>query len=69
MLQKINHKLAAASAFALTAVMTGPAFAGPLAEAASSEMDKGELALVGAAVLTLCGVVALIRAGRKASGG
>ena len=56
-------------AVASTALVAAPAFAGDLATAATEGMDKAELALIGAAVLTLCGVVALIRAGRRASGG
>lgn len=56
-----------ASAFAITAMATAPAFAGDLATAATESMDKGELMLIGVAVLTLCGVIALIRAGKRAA--
>lgn len=65
----LRSKLAAASAVAMTAAMTGPAFAGELAEAATSGMDKSELMLIGVAVLAVSGVIFLIRAGRKTAGG
>ncbi|MEN5260262.1 hypothetical protein [Stenotrophomonas hibiscicola] len=58
-----------AAAIASTAMVAAPAFAGDLATAATEGMDKGELMLIGAAVLTLCGVVALIKKGQRASGG
>jgi len=58
-----------AAAIASTALVAAPAFAGDLATAATEGMDKGELMLIGAAVLTLCGVVALIKKGQRASGG
>lgn len=58
-----------AAAIASTALVAAPAFAGELATAATEGMDKGELMLIGAAVLTLCGVVALIKKGQRASGG
>ncbi len=69
MFQKINHKLAVASAVAMTAAMSGPAFAGELAGAVTDGIDKGEITLIGVAVLGLAGLIALIRAGRKAAGG
>jgi hypothetical protein len=56
-----------ATAFAVTAMASAPAFAGDLAEGATSGMDKAELMLIGVAILTLCGVIALIRAGKKAA--
>lgn len=56
-----------ATAFAVTAMASAPAFAGDLASAATDGMDKAELLLIGAAVLTLCGVIALIRSGKKAA--
>ena len=55
-----------ASALALTA-MVAPAFAGELASAVTEGIDKAELMLIGAAVLALAGVIALIRAGKKAA--
>jgi hypothetical protein len=58
-----------AAAVVSTAMVSVPAFAGELANAATEGMDKTELGLIGAAVLAMCGLVALIRAGRKASGG
>jgi len=65
-LRKIGIK---AAAIASTALVAAPAFAGELATAATEGMDKGELTLIGVAVLTLCGVVALIKKGQRASGG
>lgn len=65
-LHKIGLK---AAAIASTALVAAPAFAGELATAATEGMDKGELTLIGVAVLTLCGVVALIKKGQRASGG
>lgn len=65
-LRKIGLK---AAGIASTAMVAAPAFAGDLATAATEGMDKGELMLIGAAVLTLCGVVALIKKGQRASGG
>lgn len=41
------------------------AFAGALADAATGGMDKAELLLIGAAILGLCGVVAMIKAGKR----
>ncbi len=65
-LRKIGLK---AAAIASTAMVAAPAFAGDLATAATEGMDKAELTLIGVAVLTLCGVVALIKKGQRASGG
>lgn len=65
-LRKIGMK---AAAIVSTAMVAAPAFAGELATAATEGMDKAELYLIGAAVLTLCGVVALIKKGQRASGG
>ncbi len=56
-----------ASLFAVTAMATRPAFAGELADAATAAMDKAELVLIGVAVLTLCGVIAMIRSGKRAT--
>jgi hypothetical protein len=65
----IRSKFSAGAASLLCFAMAPAAFAGELAEAATSGMDKSELTLIGVAVMALCGVVALIRAGRRASGG
>ncbi len=58
-----------AAAVVTTAMVAAPAFAGELGEAATEAMDKSELYIIGAAVMTLCGVVAIIRSSRRASGG
>lgn len=69
MMKKFKTFAGRAAAVTTAALVAAPAFAGELATAASDGMDKAELILIGVAVLTLCGVVALIRAGRRASGG
>jgi hypothetical protein len=55
------------AAFAFAAMVAPPASAGVLADAATAAMDNAELILIGVAVLTLCGVVAMIRAGKRAA--
>lgn len=45
----------------------GAASAGELATAVTDGLDKGELTLIGVGVLTLCGVVALIKSGKRAA--
>lgn len=57
-----------ATAFAMTAMVSAPAFAGELAEAVTTNIDKGELTLIGVAVLALAGVIALIKGGKRAAG-
>lgn len=57
------------SAFALTAMVAGQAHAGALADAITGGLDEAELMLIGAAVLTLTGIVVLIRKSGKAAGG
>jgi len=64
---KIRNKLAAASAFAMTVAMTGPAFAGELADAATAGMDPAEVTAIGVAVLTVCAVIFMIRSGKRVS--
>ncbi|MGG4627414.1 hypothetical protein ACLPGS_00345 [Stenotrophomonas maltophilia] len=66
-IKNARNKLAAVSAIGMTALASAPAFAGELASAATDGMDKAELILIGVAVLSLSGVIALIRAGRRAS--
>ncbi|MDY0955684.1 MAG: hypothetical protein ACN6RH_07380 [Stenotrophomonas rhizophila] len=66
---KLRGVATKAAAVVTTAMVAAPAFAGDLATAASEGMDKAELYLIGAAVLTLCGVVVLIKKGQRASGG
>lgn len=66
-IKNVRNKLAAVSAIGMTALASAPAFAGELASAATEGMDKAELILIGVAVLSLSGVIALIRAGRRAS--
>lgn len=66
---KVRNVSIKAAAVVTTAMVSVPAFAGPLAQAATDGMDMAELGLIGAAVLAMAGLIALIRAGRKASGG
>ena len=66
---KVRNVSIKAAAVVTTALVSVPAFAGPMAEAATDGMDVAELGLIGVAVLTMAGVIALIRAGRKAAGG
>ncbi|KUJ02722.1 hypothetical protein AR275_18770 [Stenotrophomonas maltophilia] len=66
-IKNVRNKLAAVSAIGMTALASAPAFAGDLATAATEGMDKAELTLIGVAVLTLAGVIALIRAARRAA--
>lgn len=66
-IKNARNKLAAVSAIGMTALASAPAFAGELAASATEGMDKGELILIGVAVLALSGVIALIRAGRRAA--
>ncbi|WP_282262330.1 hypothetical protein [Stenotrophomonas sp. PS02301] len=66
---KLRGVATKAAAVVSTAMVAAPAFAGELATAAADGMDKTELYAIGAAVLTLCGVVVLIKKGQRASGG
>jgi hypothetical protein len=47
----------------------GAASAGELATAVTDGIDKGELTLIGVGVLAVCGIIVLIKAARRASGG
>ena len=58
-----------AAAVATTAMVAAPAFAGELASAATEAMDGAELTLIGVGVLTLTGIVVLIRKSQRAGGG
>ncbi len=51
------------------ALVSGSAFAGPLASAATGAMDPAELTLIGVGVMALVGVVVLIKKGSRAAGG
>jgi hypothetical protein len=66
---KLRGVATKAAAVATSAMVAAPAFAGELATAATEGMDKAELYLIGAAVLTRSGVVVLIRKSQRASGG
>lgn len=58
-----------AAAVASTAMVAAPAFAGELADAVTSGLNGAELTLIGVGVLTLSGIVVLIKKGQRASGG
>ncbi|UYC14014.1 hypothetical protein [Xanthomonas sp. CFBP 8445] len=69
-IQFLRNKIAAGVAGVTALVVTGSAFAAdPLADAATASMDKSTLYLIGAAVLTLTGVVVIIRKSQRAGGG
>jgi hypothetical protein len=69
MFQKIKTAATAATLGAVSFVAAPSAFAGEMADAVISGMDKTELSLIGAAVLALVGIVVLIRKSGKAAGG
>ena len=70
-IKNLRTKLAGLSAVAATAMAASPAFAqsGLDAAAATAEMDKTILYAIGIVVLGISGVVAMIKAGRRATGG
>lgn len=57
------------AAVGTAAMMTGPAFAGELATAVTGALDSTEMTLIGVGVLTLTGVVVLIKKSQRAAGG
>lgn len=58
-----------AAAVATTAMVAAPAFAGDLATAVTEGLNGAELTLIGVGVLTLSGIVVLIKKGQRAAGG
>lgn len=66
-----NAKLYAARAGAVAAsfVVAGSAMAGDLATAVTSGLDSAEMTLIGVGVLTLTGIVVLIKKAQRAAGG
>ena len=58
-----NVKRAAAGLIAMTAA--GTASAGQLADAVTNGVDTAELLLIGVCVLTVSGIIFLIRSGKK----
>lgn len=56
-------KKVAAGVAAMT--VAGAASAGELAAAATGGMDKAELTLIGVAVLAVCGLIFLIKSGKR----
>lgn len=71
MFEKIRNAPLALAVAASAMIATGPAFAGDLADAITAEITtaKAELLLVGAAVLTIAGVLLLIRSVKRGAGG
>lgn len=66
----MNTNKMKATALALTAAVFAPmAHAGALADAVTDGIDVAEVMLIGAAVLALSGIIALIKGGKRASGG
>jgi len=68
---KIKNKLkkfgAAATTAATTAMVSGAAFAGDLSEAVNGGVDKAELTAIGVVVLTIAGIILLIRSAKKSA--
>ncbi|TDB26198.1 hypothetical protein ATCM_00055 [Stenotrophomonas sp. ATCM1_4] len=68
---KIKNKLkkfgAAATTAATTAMVSGAAFAGEFSEAVSAGVDKAELTAIGIVVVTISGIILLIRSSKKAA--
>jgi hypothetical protein len=65
----LSNKLRAAYLTAGTAatslMLSAPAFAGEFADAVSEGVDKTELTAIGLIVLAVCGIILLVRSGRK----
>lgn len=66
---RFSRAKAAVVGAATTAFIAGNAHAGALADAITGGLDEAELMLIGAGVLTLVGIVVLIRKSSKAAGG
>ena len=64
---KLKKFGAAATAAATTAMVSGAAYAGEYSEAVSGGVDKTELTAIGVIVLTVSGIILLIRSGKKAA--
>ena len=62
-----NVKKIAAGLMAMAAA--GTASAGQLSEAVAGGVDKTELLLIGVIVLTVSGIILLVRSGKKTAGG
>ncbi|MCW4455543.1 hypothetical protein OK348_12175 [Flavobacterium sp. MXW15] len=66
-MEKLKNLFYTGSAFAATAMLSAPAFAGELADAVTDGVDRAELMLIGVAVLTVAGLIFMIRSGKKAA--
>lgn len=69
-MQKGRHMAAVGAATVAGMALTGPAWAGDLADAITTEIAtaKAEILLVGVAVMGIVGVLLLIRSVRRAAG-
>lgn len=67
----LSHAVTAVSALGLTVAMTVPAFAAgtELSDALTASVDTTQLLTIGGVVMTIAGIILLIRSGRKSSGG
>ncbi|MGH8040317.1 MAG: hypothetical protein ACRES5_08515 [Pseudomonas sp.] len=65
--EKLRSIATKATAVVTTAMVAAPAFAGDLADAVTQSAEPAELTLIGVAVLTLCGVILMIRSGKRAA--
>ncbi|MDC8639993.1 hypothetical protein [Xanthomonas hortorum] len=66
-MSKLNTLFAQAAAVATTAMAAPMAFAGEYSEAVSSGVDKTELTAIGVIVLSVAGIILLIRSGKKSA--
>lgn len=68
---KIKNKLkkygSAVATAATTAMASGAAFAGEMSEAVSAGVDKTEIIAIGVVVLTITGIILMIRSGKKSA--
>jgi hypothetical protein len=68
MFKKYRNKIATGVTGVTALVAAGAASAGELADAAVGSMDKTELVAIGVGVLILCGVVTIVKMGKRTTG-
>ncbi|ASY88984.1 hypothetical protein ACCP16_13800 [Xanthomonas citri pv. malvacearum] len=66
-MSKLKTLFAQAAAITSTALVAPMAFAGEMSEAVSSGVDKTELTAIGVIVLSVAGIILLIRSGKKSA--
>ncbi len=67
LIQKSRAKIVAVGAAATAALAPAAAFAGEYATAVESGVDKAELTAIGVIIMSIAGIILLIRSGRKAT--